>query len=80
MIKLHIVSMGLSSEFHAITGLEVIYSERNIVGNVDNSDWKIIYLTPLPFSLHFLQQLQELLEYMPGPDFPTGGIIMGNIG
>lgn len=24
--------------------------------------------------------LQELLEYMPGPDFPTGGIIMGNIG
>ncbi|KAF8403484.1 hypothetical protein HHK36_011588 [Tetracentron sinense] len=25
-------------------------------------------------------ELQELLEYMPGPDFPTGGIIMGNIG
>nr|XP_027114281.1 DNA gyrase subunit A, chloroplastic/mitochondrial-like [Coffea arabica] len=24
--------------------------------------------------------LQELLEYMPGPDFPTGGTIMGNIG
>ncbi|XP_022864165.1 DNA gyrase subunit A, chloroplastic/mitochondrial [Olea europaea var. sylvestris] len=24
--------------------------------------------------------LQELLEYMPGPDFPTGGIIMGTIG
>ncbi|KAL2234371.1 UNVERIFIED_CONTAM: DNA gyrase subunit A, chloroplastic/mitochondrial [Sesamum indicum] len=24
--------------------------------------------------------LQELLEYMPGPDFPTGGIVMGNIG
>ncbi|CAH9073353.1 unnamed protein product [Cuscuta epithymum] len=24
--------------------------------------------------------LQELLEHMPGPDFPTGGIIMGNIG
>ncbi|CAL9753619.1 unnamed protein product [Musa acuminata subsp. burmannicoides] len=24
--------------------------------------------------------LQELLEYMPGPDFPTGGIIMGNSG
>ncbi|KAK6934066.1 DNA topoisomerase, type IIA, domain A, partial [Dillenia turbinata] len=24
--------------------------------------------------------LQELLEYMPGPDFPTGGVIMGNIG
>ncbi|KAF5769506.1 putative DNA topoisomerase (ATP-hydrolyzing) [Helianthus annuus] len=24
--------------------------------------------------------LQELLEYMPGPDFPTGGIIMGNNG
>lgn len=24
--------------------------------------------------------LQELLEYMPGPDFPTGGIIMGNQG
>ncbi|XP_057800234.1 DNA gyrase subunit A, chloroplastic/mitochondrial-like isoform X2 [Salvia miltiorrhiza] len=24
--------------------------------------------------------LQELLEYMPGPDFPTGGIIIGNIG
>ncbi|KAK1410777.1 hypothetical protein QVD17_37316 [Tagetes erecta] len=24
--------------------------------------------------------LQELLEYMPGPDFPTGGIIMGNLG
>ncbi|GAA0141632.1 DNA topoisomerase [Lithospermum erythrorhizon] len=24
--------------------------------------------------------LQELLEYMPGPDFPTGGIIMGNMG
>ncbi|XP_028550826.1 DNA gyrase subunit A, chloroplastic/mitochondrial [Dendrobium catenatum] len=24
--------------------------------------------------------LQELLEYMPGPDFPTGGLIMGNIG
>ncbi|XP_020517571.1 DNA gyrase subunit A, chloroplastic/mitochondrial isoform X2 [Amborella trichopoda] len=24
--------------------------------------------------------LQELLEYMPGPDFPTGGEIMGNIG
>ncbi|KAL3623290.1 hypothetical protein CASFOL_032106 [Castilleja foliolosa] len=24
--------------------------------------------------------LQELLEYMPGPDFPTGGIIMGNRG
>ncbi|KAL6493801.1 hypothetical protein OROGR_031710 [Orobanche gracilis] len=24
--------------------------------------------------------LQELLEYMPGPDFPTGGIIMGNVG
>ncbi|XP_054802228.1 DNA gyrase subunit A, chloroplastic/mitochondrial [Prosopis cineraria] len=24
--------------------------------------------------------LQELLEYMPGPDFPTGGIIMGNFG
>lgn len=24
--------------------------------------------------------LQELLEYMPGPDFPTGGIIMGNHG
>ncbi|KAI4370725.1 hypothetical protein MLD38_019041 [Melastoma candidum] len=24
--------------------------------------------------------LQELLEYMPGPDFPTGGIIMGNAG
>ncbi|VAI23967.1 unnamed protein product [Triticum turgidum subsp. durum] len=22
--------------------------------------------------------LQELLEYMPGPDFPTGGILMGN--
>ncbi|GAB2287516.1 hypothetical protein Dimus_021891 [Dionaea muscipula] len=24
--------------------------------------------------------LQELMEYMPGPDFPTGGLIMGNIG
>ncbi|KAF7803939.1 DNA gyrase subunit A, chloroplastic/mitochondrial [Senna tora] len=24
--------------------------------------------------------LQELLEYMPGPDFPTGGVIMGNVG
>ncbi|KAJ9541226.1 hypothetical protein OSB04_027732 [Centaurea solstitialis] len=24
--------------------------------------------------------LQELMEYMPGPDFPTGGIIMGNLG
>ncbi|XP_050886195.1 DNA gyrase subunit A, chloroplastic/mitochondrial isoform X2 [Lathyrus oleraceus] len=24
--------------------------------------------------------LQELLEYMPGPDFPTGGLIMGNYG
>ncbi|CAI9765059.1 unnamed protein product [Fraxinus pennsylvanica] len=24
--------------------------------------------------------LQELLEYMPGPDFPTGGVIMGTIG
>ncbi|XP_008792474.2 probable DNA gyrase subunit A, chloroplastic/mitochondrial [Phoenix dactylifera] len=24
--------------------------------------------------------LQELLEYMPGPDFPTGGMIMGNAG
>ncbi|KAI9126508.1 hypothetical protein K1719_002104 [Acacia pycnantha] len=24
--------------------------------------------------------LQELLEYMPGPDFPTGGVIMGNFG
>nr|XP_043633899.1 DNA gyrase subunit A, chloroplastic/mitochondrial [Erigeron canadensis] len=24
--------------------------------------------------------VQELLEYMPGPDFPTGGIIMGNLG
>ncbi|CAL9094296.1 unnamed protein product [Musa textilis] len=24
--------------------------------------------------------LQELLEYMPGPDFPTGGIIIGNSG
>ncbi|XP_073278025.1 DNA gyrase subunit A, chloroplastic/mitochondrial-like isoform X1 [Primulina huaijiensis] len=24
--------------------------------------------------------LQELLEHMPGPDFPTGGIIMGNLG
>ncbi|XP_078149625.1 DNA GYRASE A [Carex rostrata] len=24
--------------------------------------------------------LQELMEYMPGPDFPTGGIIMGNEG
>lgn len=24
--------------------------------------------------------LQELLEHMPGPDFPTGGIIMGNVG
>ncbi|XP_031743870.1 DNA gyrase subunit A, chloroplastic/mitochondrial isoform X2 [Cucumis sativus] len=24
--------------------------------------------------------LQELLEYMPGPDFPTGGLIMGNNG
>lgn len=24
--------------------------------------------------------LQELLEHMPGPDFPTGGIIMGSIG
>ncbi|PQQ11364.1 hypothetical protein Pyn_01393 [Prunus yedoensis var. nudiflora] len=23
--------------------------------------------------------LQELLEYMPGPDFPTGGLIMGNL-
>ncbi|XWS65405.1 hypothetical protein CRYUN_Cryun05aG0109900 [Craigia yunnanensis] len=24
--------------------------------------------------------LEELLEYMPGPDFPTGGLIMGNLG
>lgn len=24
--------------------------------------------------------LQELLEYMPGPDFPTGGLVMGNTG
>lgn len=24
--------------------------------------------------------LQELLEYMPGPDFPTGALIMGNLG
>ncbi|KDP41057.1 hypothetical protein JCGZ_03163 [Jatropha curcas] len=24
--------------------------------------------------------LQELMEYMPGPDFPTGGLIMGNLG
>lgn len=24
--------------------------------------------------------LQELLEYMPGPDFPTGALIMGNAG
>ncbi|GAV84055.1 DNA_topoisoIV domain-containing protein/DNA_gyraseA_C domain-containing protein [Cephalotus follicularis] len=24
--------------------------------------------------------LQELLEYMPGPDFPTGGLLMGNHG
>lgn len=24
--------------------------------------------------------LQELLEFMPAPDFPTGGLIMGNIG
>ncbi|KAG6525682.1 hypothetical protein ZIOFF_015648 [Zingiber officinale] len=24
--------------------------------------------------------LQELLEYMPGPDFPTGGLILGNSG
>lgn len=24
--------------------------------------------------------VQELLEYMPGPDFPTGGLIMGNSG
>ncbi|OMP01983.1 hypothetical protein CCACVL1_02953, partial [Corchorus capsularis] len=24
--------------------------------------------------------LQELLECMPGPDFPTGGLIMGNLG
>ncbi|KAL5994935.1 hypothetical protein ACLOJK_024992 [Asimina triloba] len=24
--------------------------------------------------------LQELLEYVPGPDFPTGGLIMGNVG
>ncbi|XP_050209643.1 DNA gyrase subunit A, chloroplastic/mitochondrial [Mercurialis annua] len=24
--------------------------------------------------------LQELLEYMPGPDFPTGGLILGNLG
>ena len=30
--------------------------------------------------LHLSPQLQELLEYMPGPDFPTGGIIMGNQG
>ncbi|CDP19553.1 unnamed protein product [Coffea canephora] len=26
------------------------------------------------------RRLQELLEYIPGPDFPTGGTIMGNIG
>jgi len=32
------------------------------------------------YVLHFSPQLQELLEYMPGPDFPTGGIIMGNQG
>jgi len=32
------------------------------------------------YMLHFSPQLQELLEYMPGPDFPTGGIIMGNQG
>ncbi|KAF6151967.1 hypothetical protein GIB67_010541 [Kingdonia uniflora] len=24
--------------------------------------------------------LQEFMEYMPGPDFPTGGVIMGNLG
>ncbi|KMS95952.1 hypothetical protein BVRB_003600 [Beta vulgaris subsp. vulgaris] len=24
--------------------------------------------------------LQELLEFMPAPDFPTGGLIMGNLG
>lgn len=24
--------------------------------------------------------IHELMEYMPGPDFPTGGIIMGNFG
>ncbi|CAA0827412.1 Probable DNA gyrase subunit A-chloroplastic/mitochondrial [Striga hermonthica] len=24
--------------------------------------------------------LQELLKYIPGPDFPTGGMIMGNLG
>ncbi|XP_021800015.1 DNA gyrase subunit A, chloroplastic/mitochondrial-like isoform X3 [Prunus avium] len=24
--------------------------------------------------------LQELLEYVPGPDFPTGELIMGNLG
>ncbi|XP_074567804.1 putative DNA gyrase subunit A, chloroplastic/mitochondrial [Curcuma longa] len=24
--------------------------------------------------------IQELLEYMPGPDFPTGGLILGNSG
>ncbi|XP_058079755.1 DNA gyrase subunit A, chloroplastic/mitochondrial [Magnolia sinica] len=24
--------------------------------------------------------LRELLEHMPGPDFPTGGLIMGNVG
>ncbi|PKA51188.1 DNA gyrase subunit A, chloroplastic/mitochondrial [Apostasia shenzhenica] len=29
---------------------------------------------------HGLLKLQELLEYLPGPDFPTGGLIMGNIG
>ncbi|KAG1338248.1 hypothetical protein COCNU_04G005540 [Cocos nucifera] len=27
-----------------------------------------------------VHKLQELLEYMPGPDFPTGGLIMGNAG
>jgi len=24
--------------------------------------------------------IHELMEYLPGPDFPTGGIIMGNFG
>lgn len=40
----------------------------------------IIYSFILYLFLFIHVKLQELMECMPGPDFPTGGIIMGTEG
>ena len=70
----------MSFLLHAYSIIHINILITDIIIIVDGGSAVCFYFDFQFSYLIFVSQLQELLEYMPGPDFPTGGLIMGNLG